>query len=124
MAATTAGLPDLLREAMARHQIGTQREAAARLGVDQTTFGRWLNGGGIKVKHLPAIADFVGRPLDEVVRMRNDDAEATLEELDRDVGYEPVARQSLRTIEDRLTRVEAAVAELLAEVRSHFGPRR
>lgn len=47
-----------------------QGEAAALFGVSQQTFSRWMRGQAVpSAEHLPAIADFLDVPLEQVERL-------------------------------------------------------
>jgi transcriptional regulator with XRE-family HTH domain len=58
-----------LRDAMERHHFTTGSHLAEIVGVDQSTASRWLSGGAPRDDAIPALADFLGVPESEAIRL-------------------------------------------------------
>lgn len=104
---TEQSIGDMIRR-VRRERGLTQDQAAAQLGVHQATVAKWERGDRVASERIPAIAEWLGRPVTELVA--------------RAFNYEPDELLALlREVVTNQDRMLAEMAVLRGELRGILG---
>ncbi|MFC0140643.1 transcriptional regulator [Erwinia mallotivora] len=60
--------------------VGSQKELAKRVGVDQSAVSKWLRGGGIRSQYIPALIAATNEQLTALEIINSVGAEATTDQ--------------------------------------------